>query len=465
MMARAKTAAGSAKAAAAARRLAGPASAVLFVVLATLARMALGNLLPRVTVFSLYYPAILGAALIGGELAAAVALATAFVCSWYALRAAASDMLPPEAMALNLALFAFTGAFVGAVGARLRGLLRRRATDIERLADREARYRALFEGVSEGFSLVEGVWNESGKLVDLMTVEANPAILKMFDIKGPAPGRRQSELIPAPQPEYMAACERAFRGEHVRLELPGYDSRGWFELRMSPAGENKVAQIIVDITERKAAESRQTEMFDELNHRVKNNLAAVSAMLGMQARLADDPRVREQLQKAIDRIQTIGDVHASLYRVSSVDEVDLAAYLQRLCERLSGTVVDGERVRVLVDADPVMRPLDEAVALGLIVNELVTNAAKYAYPPPASGVIRVALKQAPPDGLVLRVSDEGAGLTGASEGRGIGMRLVRSLVQQCRGELDIENKGGASFTVHLQAGELHQPEPAQSRLL
>jgi two-component sensor histidine kinase len=187
-------------------------------------------------------------------------------------------------------------------------------------------------------------------------------------------------------------------------------------------------------------------------------------MLTMQARVADDPNVGEQLRKAVDRIETIGDVHASLYRVSSTDEVDFAAYLQRLCDRLSASLVDSDRVRIDVTAEPAMAPLEEAVSLGLIVNELVTNAAKYAYPSPACGVIRVSLLNHPGE-LVLNVSDDGQGLPEGDAGGGIGMRLVRSLVQQCRGELEVRRGSGASFTVRLREHGPPATATTQSRLL
>lgn len=450
--------------AASAHQLVGPLCAVAFVALAITARIWMGALLPGLTVFSLFYPAILGAALIGGEIAAAVALVLSAVISWIVLHNAQGILVPMKAVTLNVVIFVVVGAFIGAVGARLRWLLARRRRDILRLADREARYRALFDGVSEGFALVEGIWGEGGRLVDFTVVEANPALLIMLRIDVPVVGRRQSELRTPPEPEYVAACAQAFRGPPVHLELFTRNVQRWFDIRMSRVGENRLALIFVDITDRKTAESRQTEMFDELNHRVKNNLAAVSAMLTMQARAAEDPKVSEQLRKAVDRIETIGDVHASLYRASSTDEVDFAAYLQRLCDRLSTSLVDGERVRIEVSVDPTMAPLDEAVALGLIVNELVTNAAKYAYPPPASGVIRVGLQNKPKE-LVLTVSDDGQGLPQGDATRGIGMRLVRSLAQQCRGELEIGSGPGASFTVRLCEHAQPGGDAAQSRLL
>ncbi|CAN7282283.1 ATP-binding protein [Phenylobacterium sp. LjRoot225] len=426
----------------------GPLSAVGFVLLAAALRTVLGERLPGLTVFSLYYPAILGAALIGGEAAAALALVLSASICWLMLHNARGLLVPMSTITVNVLLFVATAAFVGAAGARLRWLLRRRRVDILRLGEREARYRALFEGVSEGFALMDGVWSDDGRLLDFALDEANPALLKMFRLTPDIIGRRQSEHPTRLVPTYIEACERAFAGPPVHLEIFHARAQRWYDIRLSRVGDTKLAQIFVDITDRKAAESRQTEMFDELNHRVKNNLAAVSAMLSLQARAADDPRVRDQLNKAVDRIATIGEVHASLYRVSSTDEVDFAAYLRRLCERLTTGLIDSERVRIDVDADPAMASLDEAVALGLIVNELVTNAAKYAYPPPAGGVIRVELRNRPGE-FLLKVSDDGQGISTGGSPTGIGMRLVRSLVQQCRGELGVAQDGGASFTIRL----------------
>lgn len=446
-----------------ARRLAGPLSAVVFVGAATGARLWLGGLLPGLSVFNLYYPAILAAALIGGEGAAALALILSAAFSWVILHNAQGLLTPMASVNLNVGLFIMAGAFVGVVGARLRGLLRRRRRDILRLADREARYRALFEGVSEGFALIEGVYDESGRLTDFTLLEANPALIEMFKVTSAVIGRRRSEYAFGPtDPEYRNACERAFRGLPVRIELFSPSTKRWYDVRLSWVGDNRLAQILVDITDRKVAESRQVEMFDELNHRVKNNLAAVSAMLSMQARAAEDPKLREQLNKAVGRIETIADVHASLYRASSTDQVDFAGYLERLCDRLASSLLDDDRVRIEVAADPTMAPLDEAVSLGLIVNELVTNAAKYAYPPPVKGVIRVALHNTA-DELVLKVSDEGRGLPDPGFSSGIGMRLVRSLVQQCGGELQIDRERGARFTIRLRAHD--RPERVTQSVL
>ena len=330
---------------------------------------------------------------------------------------------------------------------------------------RDLRYRTLFEGVSDGFALVEAIRDAQGGLIDYVVLEANPALHRILDAPGPMVGRRQTEIIPDSPPAWLAACDAAFQGHALNFEYLAPCSRRWFDIHLSRIAPDQLSQLVVDVTERKHAEARQSEMFDELNHRVKNNLAIVSAMLAMQSRAAISPDVREHLAKAIDRIQTIADVHASLYRSGRKDDIDFAAYLHDLCGRLADSVIDKSRVRLDLRAEPTVMPLDRAVALGVVVNELVTNAAKHAYPSPQRGAVSVELAR---DGgsLKLRVGDGGPGLPAEPPKSGLGMRLVRSLVQQLGATLIIEGDPGATFTVSLPDYGHRTPDTdAQSRLL
>ena len=319
-----------------------------------------------------------------------------------------------------------------------------------RLRETELRYRTLFERISDGFALVEVIRDEQGQVIDYVVLEANPALLRLLGFESSLIGKRQSEVLRGAPPGWLKACQRAMDGEPLSFDYHAQRSDRWFEIHLTRVGERELAQLIVEVTDRKWNEHRTSEMFDELNHRVKNNLALVCAMLGMQARAADTQEVREQLAAAIERVQTIADVHASLYSSSRKDDVDFARYLGDLCERLSKSVLDSERISLEVKADVVVLPLDRAVVLGLIVNELVTNAAKHAYPPPASGGISVRLDLAE-NGLVLAVADWGRGLPAEPPRVGLGMRIVRSLVQQLGGRLSVEQHPGSTFRVHVPA--------------
>jgi two-component sensor histidine kinase len=324
-------------------------------------------------------------------------------------------------------------------------------------------YRTLFATMSEGFVICEVIRDASGRLVDYWVRDANPAFLKRAPNAAELIGRRFLEMRPNTPTRWFTACHVALtKGEPVRFEFWDDQAQRWFDVHMTRLSDDEVGQFYIDITERKKAERYQAELFDELNHRVKNNLTIVSGVLTMQAKASADPEVREQLLKAVDRIQSIADLHASLYRGGGRDEVEAQRYLAELCERLSRTLLEGRDVRLDLHAEALALPLDEAVQLGIIVNELVTNAAKHAYPQGDTGVVWIRLGRTEA-GLRLCVSDLGRGLAPDSAS-GLGMRLVRSLVERAGGELKVDGGHGTSVEVRLPIGR-RGDGPQQENLL
>src|ERR1700712_2486269 len=188
----------------------------------------------------------------------------------------------------------------------------------------------------------------------------------------------------------------------------------------------------------------------EMSHRVKNSLASVVGLLRVQARNASSEDVRNALQEASLRVSTIADVHDHLWRSGRVGFVELRDFMSELCKRLSGTM-DGHTLRC--QADDMFIAADQAVPLGILINELVTNAKKYAYPN-GSGDISVSACEI--EGrLRVEVSDQGVGLPEGfdiSQPRAsLGFRIITGLVSQMQGELEVgkTNKKGASFVVDL----------------
>lgn len=423
---------------------------------ATAFRLLLGEQFPGLAPFSLYFPAVLIAALAGGWPGAATGLAASLLAGWWFFMRPTGGPGVEIGVLVNLGVYLVSAATVALAGVYVRTLIERLRAGNQRVVESELRYRALFDAVSQGFALLETVRCPDGRLVDYVILEANPAILEILSLDASVVGRRQSEVMPNIPPAYLSALHRALRGEQVSFEYQSPKSQRWYELRLSRISDTQVAQFIVDVSQRKSSDARQTELFDELNHRMKNNLAMVSSMLALQARMGEDGTVRAHLMKAVDRIQAIADVHASLYRGSRKDDVDFASYLQDLCTRLSGSLLEEDRIRIECAAEPAVMSLDRAVALGVVVNELVTNAAKHAYPAPAQGVIRVELEHVGA-GLALSVGDSGQGLPAEPSNAGLGMRLVRSLVQQIGATLEVEHHPGATFRVRLPAAP---PRPA-----
>ncbi|MET0294668.1 MAG: sensor histidine kinase [Phenylobacterium sp.] len=327
------------------------------------------------------------------------------------------------------------------------------------------RLRRLTETMAEGLVICQAIRSPEGRLVDYWIRDANPAYRGFAPDGAQLVGRRHLEVRPNAHPRWLTACHVALtREEPVRFELWDDVDQRWYDVRLVRLGEDELAQFFLDISDRKSSERGQSEQFDELNHRVKNNLTIVSAMLSMQARASADPQVREPLLKAVDRIATIADLHATLYLNGDRGDVAAGRYLEDLCHRLSRSLLEGRDLRLDVAAESIRLPLDEAVRLGIIANELVTNAAKHAYAPNTNGVIWVRLYR-DEVGMCLTVSDVGRGIPQGAGETGLGMRLVRSLIERDGGRLTIRCEQGCHVEVRLPTGGERAGEPTQNSLL
>jgi two-component sensor histidine kinase len=318
--------------------------------------------------------------------------------------------------------------------------------------DRLLALDALLENMAEGFAMCEAIWDGQGKLADYRILELNTALQRMLGVGPEAIGTRLSDGA-AGTPAWLNLCEGVLKtGTPASFETYSAALDKWHEIRITRVTPDRMAQLFFDITERKKAEARQASLLDELNHRVGNNLTLVSAVLEMKARETDNDVVRDQLQRAVSRVQSIAQVHKALYRGPHTDSVEFGDYLVELCTAARTALVNDERIEVQVECEPVSVPLDTAIPLGMVVNELVTNAVKYAYPAPASGLILVRSWRQD-EGLALSVRDFGAGLPaggGGGAGSGLGMKLIGSLVAQVGGELQpIDSETGAAFEIRV----------------
>jgi two-component sensor histidine kinase len=186
----------------------------------------------------------------------------------------------------------------------------------------------------------------------------------------------------------------------------------------------------------------------EVHHRVKNNMQVISSLLAMQS-TGGDPEVEKRLEESQNRIRSIALIHEQLYRSTELAHIDVHTYLETLTSQLLQSFGKAGAVRLELEADPVELDIDQSMALGLIVNELVTNALKYAYPADKGGVIRVSLREHQSGERVLAVGDDGPGLSGKKSGSGptLGMSLVSTLARQLRGRVEVDGSKGTLVRV------------------
>jgi PAS domain S-box-containing protein len=222
-------------------------------------------------------------------------------------------------------------------------------------------------------------------------------------------------------------------------------------------GRAVAVAIARDMTDRRQEEARlraslreKEVMLKEIHHRVKNNLQVISSLLSIQSTYLADPRDASNFQESRDRIRTMALVHEKLYQSNDLASVDFGPYVERLATNLFRSYTgSGGRIGLHIDIKDVSLDADRAVPCGLIVNELVTNALKYAFPDGRSGTVTVAMQQ-DNDQIRLIVSDDGVGMRAdfdLAETESLGIQLVNMLTNQLDGTVTMDVAQGTRFTI------------------
>lgn len=201
----------------------------------------------------------------------------------------------------------------------------------------------------------------------------------------------------------------------------------------------------------RASAEQNAMLVKEVHHRVKNNLALITSLLSLQQRQTKDAGARRALAESQARVHSMALVHEQLYRSNQMAELELGGYLTSLCEHLSvvfGTVAHG--LRIVPRTQRVTLDLDQAIPCGLLVQELITNSLKYAFPEGRNGTVEVVLETLSPHRCRLIVRDDGVGMSNERESdSGLGLELVQALSAQMSGEMRVESGDGTCVTLEF----------------
>lgn len=193
-------------------------------------------------------------------------------------------------------------------------------------------------------------------------------------------------------------------------------------------------------------------LLKEIHHRVKNNLEVVSSLLALQSAKIEDPEIQDAMLASQNRVQSMGILHQKLYQSEHLAFIEMKNYFQNLCENILDSYNETERIEVNIDMNEIELDVDTAVPVGLIVNELLINSLKYAFPNGNKGTIKLSLENIDKDNLTLKISDNGIGksLDTKAKGTGFGTQLVDLLTRQIGGKLTQEVREGTIISIDFK---------------
>ncbi len=252
-------------------------------------------------------------------------------------------------------------------------------------------------------------------------------------------------------------------GQEHTSELKEENIGGYFIVTASPIQDNEgnvlgSIHIAHNITQRKEMEDqlkktlKEKEMLiKEIHHRVKNNLTIISSLLSLQSRYIQDENALEMFRKSQNRAKSMALIHEKLYASQDLKRINFKEYMESLASDLYHTYTEDIRlIKLIMDLDDIMLDVETSIPLGLILNELLTNSLRHAFPDGKSGEIHIELHSTEEDEFKLIISDNGIGFPENLDFKNtesLGMRLVNNLTEQISGEIELDRTVETKFII------------------
>ena len=280
-------------------------------------------------------------------------------------------------------------------------------------------------------------------------------------------GKHINELLQPDVYERVSGnYKKALAGESVVFENLTYDKAGrerYIRAHYVPHSSDGIVRglfvLIFDITDTKKAEQKILALLNEkdlllkeVHHRVKNNMGSIAALLYLQMDSIANPEAVNAIQDARSRVLSMMGIYDILYRSGEYRSVAARAYFSDLIEKISSTYITSSCVKIESEIDEMILDSSILFPVGMIINELLTNALKYAFPCGKSGVINVRIIRKDEKHIEISIKDNGSGLPDALEisgSRGFGLTLVRMMIQQINGSIKINRINGTEFRINF----------------
>jgi PAS domain S-box-containing protein len=327
------------------------------------------------------------------------------------------------------------------------------------LLKKEEKFRIIFQESPDGIL----VFDFSGKVINV-----NAAALQILGhTKREVIGSYHGQLFPYLRQDANFGWHKNVKGRKGEVGIKEvYRPDGktvYLDIKTTQIpwdNENVAVMIFRDVSEIVRAEKKlksslqeKQVLLTEIHHRVKNNLQTVISLLNLQSLRIKDKKALQSFEDSVNRIHTMALVHEKLYRSEDLSRIDFKDYVETMVKELFEVNKTNKNVGLKMDVHSVMLSIDLAIPCGLIVNELVTNALKHAFPKNQKGTIRLSLRLLPDHTHELIVQDNGVGFPAnmdLSTNGSLGLQLVKGLTSQLHGHFKMERDKGSIFTVTFQ---------------
>lgn len=338
-----------------------------------------------------------------------------------------------------------------------------------KVLDSEANNRATVSAIPDMLFKV----NKEGYFTDYRLNDEGEKLLKDFAYTTDLLNRHLDEVFKNPDLSvtFMLHIKKALKTGRVHTQnftipfmIGKTDKKLYYENRYSRVNSNEVIIITRDVTDKVEFETRLIEsvkekevLLKEVHHRVKNNLQVISSILNLQSSYVEDEKTLEIINESQNRIRSMSYIHESLYQTKDFSSIDFHDYITNLIQNLVHSYqIYTSETKLNLNIERVQLVLDQAIPCGLILNELVSNSMKYAYPNNNEGEIQVEIQEE--DGKVtIRVEDFGGGLPEGfkiEDSDSLGLGLVDTLVDQIDGELILDTEKGTKYLIIFDKQEL-----------
>jgi two-component sensor histidine kinase/sensor domain CHASE-containing protein len=341
------------------------------------------------------------------------------------------------------------------IGAAINGMMDAQAKANEQLRAGERRIETFLDAVPDAIFRV----TRDGTILDARSPRQLPLLEAANDLVG-----KDAEMIlslysflsPELYDKSMAATSAALDSgvpQMMSFHVETASGRRWYEERFVAGSETEVIVLVREVTDLKQAEEarRKEILLKEIHHRVKNNLQVISSLLALQAGATRDEHTRALLHESRNRVHSMGLIHEKLYQSAGEHGISFSGYVRDLAAHLRQAYSgNSDAVEMAIDVDEITLDMDALVPCGLIINELLSNALKYAFPEGRKGTITVGMHRQDKGLLALTVKDDGVGLpadVNPGSPQSLGLRIVNSLVSQLHGTMAADPGPGASFTI------------------